>query len=76
MFNAHKNSIVKLYFDRMNCLRETLSLHCPQNIKWNVPQSGYFSCLHVEGRLNYDRISRLSTEAKINNTTAETNEAL
>ncbi len=58
MFDVHKNAIGQLYFERMNCLREILSQTCPDNIKWFVPESGYFSCLYTEDKLNYERISR------------------
>lgn len=56
MFDIHKKEIIKLYADRMNCLRDTLSSHITPKTKWNVPKSGYFACLYAENNLEYNKI--------------------
>ncbi|MBV7273673.1 hypothetical protein JMF89_07605 [Clostridiaceae bacterium UIB06] len=40
----------------MLCLKNTISSFQHPNIKWNVPKSGYFSCIYVDGNLQYDKV--------------------
>lgn len=56
MFGKHRHLISKFYSERMNTLRETASQHNHHNIKWNIPDSGYFSCLYTDCDVNYDKI--------------------
>jgi DNA-binding transcriptional MocR family regulator len=56
MFDIHKREVIKLYADRMICLKDTLSTFITPKIKWTVPQSGYFGCLYAENNLEYNKI--------------------
>lgn len=56
MFNKHRKKIIKLYSDRMNCLKDTISCFNHPQIKWNVPKSGYFACIYVDNNLQYNKI--------------------
>ncbi|WP_242950021.1 PLP-dependent aminotransferase family protein [Clostridium saccharobutylicum] len=56
MFDSHMKQLVSLYSSRINCLKNIL-LECEYpNIQYNIPESGYFSCIHVNGSVNYDKI--------------------
>ncbi|MCB2292699.1 PLP-dependent aminotransferase family protein [Clostridium algoriphilum] len=70
MFDTHTKQLVSLYKSRINCLKNTL-LECTHpNIQYNIPESGYFGCIYVNGSLNYDKIvaSLHSNNIKIFNT--------
>ena len=41
----------------MTCLKNTLSSFHHPKIKWNVPESGYFSCIYVDNDLYYNKIA-------------------
>ncbi|MHC1683147.1 MAG: PLP-dependent aminotransferase family protein [Clostridiaceae bacterium] len=56
MFDNHRKKISKLYSDRMKCLNDTLSQINSPKIRYSTPSSGYFSCLYVEGNVNYNKI--------------------
>lgn len=56
MFDAHIKQLVSLYNSRINCLKNTLLEYKHPNIQYNVPESGYFGCIYVNGSLNYDKI--------------------
>lgn len=56
MFDIHRKKMTKIYCDRMLCLKNTISTFQHPNIKWNVPKSGYFSCIYVDGNLQYDKV--------------------
>lgn len=56
MFDMHIKKVIKLYADRMACLKDTLSALVTPKMKWNVPESGYFSCLYAENNLQYNKI--------------------
>ncbi len=57
LFDIHKKEIIKLYSDRMTCLKNTLSLFNHPKIKYNVPKSGYFACIYVNNDLYYNKIA-------------------
>lgn len=65
LFDIHKKEIIKLYSDRMSCLRNTLSSFHHPKIKWNVPESGYFFCLYVDSELHYSKIASSLQSNKI-----------
>lgn len=57
MFDAHVKQLVDLYNNRINCLRNII-LECNYpNLKYNIPKSGYFGCLYIDGCLEYDKIA-------------------
>lgn len=56
MFDTHMKQLVNLYSNRINCLRNTLLEYKHPDIHYNIPESGYFSCIYVDGALNYDKI--------------------
>ena len=56
MFDGHIKQLVSLYSNRMNCLKNTLLEYKHPNIQYNIPESGYFSCIYVDGHLSYDKI--------------------
>jgi DNA-binding transcriptional MocR family regulator len=56
MFGKHRKNISKLYSERMSCLKAlTEGLKHPE-IKWSVPDSGYFACMYVDKGIHYERI--------------------
>lgn len=56
MFDIHRNKMNKLYYHRMLCLKDTISSLQHSKINWNIPNSGYFSCIYVDGDLQYDKV--------------------
>ena len=56
LFDIHRTKMSKLYCDRMTCLKNTISSFQHPKIKWNIPKSGYFSCIYVDDPLQYDKI--------------------
>lgn len=56
MFDIHRKKMSRLYCDRMLYLRDTISSFQHPSIKWNIPKSGYFSCIYVDGPLQYDKV--------------------
>lgn len=56
MFDIHRKKMSKLYCDRLTCLKNTVSSPQYPKIKWNIPNSGYFSCIYVDGPVQYDKI--------------------
>lgn len=56
MFDIHRKKMSKLYFDRMTCLKDIVLFHQHPNIKWNIPNSGYFSCIQVDKPIGHDKI--------------------
>ena len=56
MFDAHMKQLVSLYSSRINCFKNTLLEYQHPNIQYNIPESGYFGCIYVNGSLNYDKI--------------------
>ncbi|NNU74651.1 PLP-dependent aminotransferase family protein [Clostridium estertheticum] len=56
LFDIHRNKMSTLYCDRMTYLKNTISLLQHSKIKWNIPKSGYFSCIYVDDSLQYDKI--------------------
>lgn len=56
MFDGHMKQLVSLYNNRMNYLKNTLLEYRHPNIQYNIPESGYFSCIYVDGHLSYDKI--------------------
>jgi|GEM_PF-3688710 len=70
MFDTHTKQLVSLYKSRINCLKNTLLVYTHPYIQYNIPESGYFGCIYVNGSLNYDKIvaSLHSNNIKIFNT--------
>ncbi|MBU3109582.1 PLP-dependent aminotransferase family protein [Clostridium gasigenes] len=56
MFDDHMKQLVSLYNSRMRCLKDTLLKYKHPRIQYNIPESGYFACIYVNGSLNYDKI--------------------
>ena len=56
MFDDHMKQLVSLYNSRINCLKNTLLEYEHPSIHCNIPESGYFGCIHVNGSLKYDEI--------------------
>ena len=56
MFDAHMKQLVSLYNSRISCLKNILLEYKHPNIQHNVPESGYFGCIYVNGSLKYDKI--------------------
>lgn len=56
MFVKHKQMISRFYSERMKVLRDTASQLQHSQIKWSIPDSGYFACLYAGGEVNYDKI--------------------
>jgi DNA-binding transcriptional MocR family regulator len=56
MFDGHMKQLVSLYSSRINCLKNTLLEYKHPNIDYNIPESGYFSCIYANSSLNYDKI--------------------
>lgn len=65
MFDIHKKEIIQLYAKRMTCLEDTLSSFKNSNIKWNIPKSGYFSCLYAETNQSCNTIVSLLKKENI-----------
>jgi DNA-binding transcriptional MocR family regulator len=56
MFDAHMKQLVSLYHSRISCLKNTLLEYKHPRIQYNIPESGYFGCIYVDGSLRYDKI--------------------
>lgn len=56
MFDAHMKQLVSLYNSRINCLKDTLLQYKHPSLQYNIPKSGYFSCIYVDCSLKYDKI--------------------
>ena len=56
MFDSHMKQLVSLYSSRINFLKNTLLEYNHPNIQYNIPESGYFGCIYINGSLNYDKI--------------------
>lgn len=56
MFDSHMKQLVSLYSSRINCLKGTLLEYKHPSLQYNIPKSGYFGCIYVNGSLKYDKI--------------------
>lgn len=56
LFDIHRTKMSNLYCNRMTYLKNTISLFHNSKIKWNIPKSGYFSCIYIKDSLEYDKI--------------------
>lgn len=56
MFDIHRKKMSKLYCDRLTYLKNIVSSLQYPKIKWNIPNSGYFSCIYVDSPIQYDKI--------------------
>lgn len=56
MFDAHMKQLVNLYANRVHSLKNTLLANKDPRIKYNIPDSGYFGCLYINGSLKYDKV--------------------
>lgn len=56
MFDGHIKQLVSLYNNRMTYLKNTLLEYKHPNIQYNIPESGYFSCIYVDDHLSYDKV--------------------
>jgi DNA-binding transcriptional MocR family regulator len=57
MFDTQRKNMIKLYSDRICCLKSVLASCNYPEITWNVPDSGYFGCLYVNSALQYNKIA-------------------
>ncbi|GEA33684.1 aminotransferase-like domain-containing protein [Clostridium diolis] len=56
MFDAHMKHLVSLYANRVHSLKSTLLENKHPRINYNIPDSGYFGCLYINGSLKYDKV--------------------
>lgn len=56
MLDTHMKQLVNLYTKRISTLKDSLLEYKHPRIKYNIPESGYFACIYVNGSLNYDKI--------------------
>lgn len=56
MFDSHMKQLVSLYKSRINCLKNSLFEYNHPRIQLNIPDSGYFGCIYVDGSIKYDKV--------------------
>lgn len=65
MFNANKNQIKKIYTNRMLTLKQTSSeIEIPQ-IKWHIPDIGFYGCIQFLDNLNINWLVKECTKKDI-----------
>ncbi|MCC5438883.1 aminotransferase-like domain-containing protein [Clostridium botulinum] len=56
MFDTYMKQLVNLYAERMSPLKNTLLEYKHPRIKYNIPESGCFGRIYVNGSLRHDKI--------------------
>ena len=52
MFNANKKNIRKIYNERMDALREASRENILTDIKWHIPDTGFYGCIEFLNKFN------------------------
>lgn len=56
MFNIHRKAMSKIYCERLDYLRNITSIYQYPEIKWSIPNGGYFGCIYIPGNLQCDKL--------------------
>ena len=63
MFNSHRKKIKNIYSHKMSYLNELTKKLNSNNIKWYIPESGFFASFEVADKINIkDIIKRLNSQ--------------
>lgn len=54
MFKANRNRIKNIYNERMNAVKKASSEIEIPNIKWHIPDTGFYSCIEFSNNINID----------------------
>ena len=65
LFNKYQDSIRQLYINRMKILRETAEEHPYSNIRWNIPDSGFFACMKLNSEVPFQQLQPYLFKNKI-----------
>ncbi|MDR3596062.1 PLP-dependent aminotransferase family protein [Clostridium sp.] len=52
LFNANKNHIKRIYTDRMSALKQASSQIEISQIKWHIPDTGFYACIEFLDKFN------------------------
>lgn len=58
MFKANKNKIKTIYSERMTAIKKVSNNFEIPNIKWHIPDSGFYSCIEFLTEFNIDWLVR------------------
>ncbi|WP_234121872.1 aminotransferase class I/II-fold pyridoxal phosphate-dependent enzyme [Clostridium hydrogenum] len=65
MFKANRKSIKKIYSNRMKALKEVASEIDLPNIKWHIPDTGFYACIEFLNEINIEGLIKACEKKNI-----------
>ena len=65
MFKANQKHVKNIYMERMNALKEVANEIKISNIKWHIPDTGFYGCIEFLNNINIDRLIKECSKKNI-----------